>query len=314
MIKFIKNNLVSVFVIVLLLFSFSAKNSFATNCHNYGGATTYCDDGTSYSNYGGSTTYGSDGTSYSNYGGATTYGSDGSTQSNYGGATTYSNDGTSYSNYGGSTTYGSDGSTYNNYGGSTTYGSGSGKMIEIGGHDDSNQNENHDSTIYSNDYKNTSDKYSCPLNSSYDSLSFSCKCNDGYVASGSSCIYQGSDNSMDSSSFYLPIQQNSTPETDKTSPAVNDEDTVYEVNGIEYSEQDLERIRNKREMRNKEMCGPNAIYIALDQKCVCEVGYKKSGSVCINESSVDEPSNEKDSAFVWWNPLTWRDHFFNKPK
>jgi len=30
----------------------------------------------------------------------------------------------------------------------------------------------------------------CPVNSTYDPLSKKCKCNTGYVASGSSCIYQ----------------------------------------------------------------------------------------------------------------------------
>lgn len=276
----------------IALCSFSAKNSFASNCSNYGGATTYCDDGTSYSNYGGSTTYGSDGTSYSNYGGATTYGSDGSSCSNYGGSTTYCDDGTSYSNYGGSTTYGSDGSTYNNYGGSTTYGSGSGKMIQVGGRDDVNQNNFDQNVPYDSD-KSTFNNY------------------DDF-------------NTYDNGNFKDPTAHEEVDELPKNSYE-GSENTIFEVNGIEYSEQDLERIRNKREMRNREICGPNAIYIALDQKCVCEVGYKKNGSICVEDSSNDVDSNfdrdapvkypedkNEDKDFVWWNPLTWRSYFFNK--
>lgn len=279
MVKFIKNISNAVFLIIfLLLFSLSVKNSLAANCSNYGGATTYCDDGTSYSNYGGATTYGSDGTNYSNYGGATTYGSDGSSQSNYGGNTTYSSDGTSYSNYGGSTTYGSDGSTYNNYGGATTYGNG-GKMIEVGGSDDSGQNKYYDSTNYDNNDRKAIDvSDNCPLNSSYDSLSSSCKCNYGYVVSGSSCIYKGSDNS-DTAKIpsYFPSQQKDEPEIDIISPITNSDDTdsadpipILDVNSNETQ---------------------------TDQ----------------NVSAENVKTENKEKGFIWWNPLTWWSYFFNKP-
>ena len=305
--KFMKKISLTLFIVFLMVFLLNSKTVFATNCHNYGGATTYCDDGTSYSNYGGSITYGSDGISYSNYGGSTTYGSDGSTQSNYGGSTTYSNDGTSYSNYGGSTTYGSDGSIYNDYGGSTTYGSGSGKMIKIPNREDSIQSNYGDSTNYDSiNEKSLESGINCPLNSSYDSLSSSCECNYGYVASGLSCIHKENDNS-DSVKIpsYLPIQQDSAPKTDRTPKTFSDEGAIYEVNGMKFSEQDLERIRNRREMKSKEMCGLNAIYLALNQECVCEVGYKKNGSVCIEESF-----SKEDSDLIWWNPLIWWKHFF----
>lgn len=204
--------------VFLVLFLFNVWGVFASSCSNYGGSTTYCDDGTNYSNYGGSTTYGSDGSSYSNYGGSTTYGSDGSTQSNYGGSTTYDSDGKNYSNYGGSTTYGSDGSSYSNYGGSTTYGSGSGKMIDISGSDDSDQDNYSGSTTYGSDGGKIIDTGdNCPLNSSYNSSTQECECSLGYKSNGSSCVHQGADYSSD--------QQNDMPKENIRTPIIDNEQT-----------------------------------------------------------------------------------------
>jgi hypothetical protein len=270
--KFMKKIALALLIVFSMIFSLNSKTAFATNCHNYGGATTYCDDGTSYSNYGGSTTYGSDGTSYSNYGGATTYGSDGSTQSNYGGSTTYSNDGTSYSDYGGSTTYGSDGSTYNDYGGSTTYGSGSGKMIKI-----PNQKDSIQSNYGGINEKSLESGINCPLNSSYDSLSSSCKCNYGYVASGSSCIYKSNDNSDTiKAPSYLPSQQKDEPETDTTLPITNSEN-------------------------------PNSSNLIPSSDTNPSNTQYNQDSLSINQKNED-----KESDFAWWNPLAWWNHFFNK--
>lgn len=313
----------------LALYSFSTKNSSASSCSNYGGATTYCDDGTSYSNYGGSTTYGSDGTSYSNYGGATTYGSDGSSQSNYGGSTTYGSDGTSYSNYGGSTIYGSDGSTYNDYGGSTTYGSGSGKMIKIPNSDDSDQRGYGGSTNYGIGDEKTTER------DAWDSSGQSDYGNDTTYPSGeSSIIYRDSENNLDKGN-----------DGDVTEGSEN---KIYEVNGIKYSERDLQELGKIRRKRNREMCPLNAVYISSIQKCECIFRYKYDGSSCVYNGSSDnyptieiEPIKSPDSVqsldanlnnaqvnqdmsvtnlktqnkaknLVWWNPLTWWSHFYNK--
>lgn len=247
MIKFTKKKLAVVFpVVFLLLFFFTTSNSFASSCSNYGGSTTYCDDGTSYSNYGGSTTYGSDGSSYSNYGGSTTYGSDGSTQSNYGGSTTYDSDGTSYSNYGGSTTYGSDGSTYDNYGGSTTYGSGGGKMIETGGNDDSNQSDYSGSVIFESDRSKT--------------------------------IGTNEESSL-SSDRWNDIENMLTPTAD--SEQLNDQQS------------DNEQINSYDSIPSLDNNSSNT-------------------QVNQNISETNLKTQNKERVFVWWNPSTWWDYFFNK--
>jgi hypothetical protein len=271
----------SVFILIFLaLFFLGTKKSHASSCSNYGGSTTYCDDGTSYSNYGGSTTYGSDGTSYSNYGGATTYGSDGSSQTNYGGATTYKNDGTSYSNYGGATTYGSDGSSYSNYGGATTYGSGSGKMIDVGGSKIITDDPSRDTPTYGINDDNTIDKGNgCPLNSSYNSFTRKCECLSGYKASGSSCVYDYSLKEAPTETIptYLPSQQQDMPEANTALPLT-----------------DSEKINNPDSIQNLDTNSNNA---PLSQ----------------DTPTTTQQVQNAAKKIVWWNPLTWWEYFHDKP-
>jgi hypothetical protein len=252
------------------LFSFNIENSSATSCSKYGN-NTYCDDGTSYSQYG-NNVYGSDGTSYSQYGN-NVYGSDGTSYSTYG-SNTYGNDGTSYSTYG-NNTYGSDGSSYSQYG-NTIYGNG-GKMIDIGDDDDLSQNKYYDSTTYdSNDRKTIDVGDNCPLNSSYDSLSSSCKCNYGYAVSGSICIYKGSDD-LDTGKVpsYFPSQQNE-PEAYIIPPITSGEDV-----------DNFDSIPRLDVNSNKTKANQN-----------------------VPTENLKIEKNGKN--FVWWNPLTWWGYFFNK--
>ncbi len=126
---------------------FPAASAFAVSCSLIG-STSYCSDGTSYSQIGNSI-YGSDGTSYNQIGN-TLYGSNGTSYTQIGNSI-YGSNGTSYSQIGNSL-YGSDGSTYSQIGNSI-YGTGDGSATN-----------------------------NCPVNSTYNYLSSSCKCNSGYQA------------------------------------------------------------------------------------------------------------------------------------
>lgn len=299
-----------IFAFITLL-SLSAKSSIASSCTNYGGATTYCNDGTSYNNYGGATTYGSDGSSYNNYGGATIYGNDGSSQSNYGGATTYGSDSSTYNNYGGATTYGNDGSTYNDYGGSTTYGSGGGKMIKINGNDSSNQRDYGGSTIYGS-------------NGSSDDI-FGDTNTNTYDSNGKSYGNYNGDTTYDSGNETLNSEQRNNV-TDQDIQAVidyNNRGGPTTIGGTTISGPESDKINYTGN------CPANSSYNPSTHHCACSYGYKWYGESCfrdtsksINPNTDSEKVNNQvtnvttlktqDKVIVWWNPLTWWDYFFNK--
>lgn len=275
----------------------------------------------SCSNYGGATTYCDDGTSYSNYGGSTTYGSDGSSYSNYGGATTYGSDGSSQSNYGGATTYDSDGTSYSNYGGPTTYGSDGSTYNDYGG-----------STTYGS---GSGKMIKIPNRKDSDQSDYS-----------GTTTYRSDDSGQDSysdSNTYGSDSGKRIPVDGRDGVNQNN----LEVNGVKYSERDLEELRKRRDMINREMCPLNAVYISSIQKCECIFRYKYNGSSCVYNGSSDNPTIEiepiknsdsvqgldvnlnnaqvnqddsvtnlktqnKDKKIVWWNPLTWWSSFYNK--
>jgi hypothetical protein len=159
-IKFMKKIITLISFFILALFLFYAKDVFAVSCTKVG-YNTICDDGVTYTQVG-NNLYGSNGTSCVVVGNnidcnGTTYTKVGNTTYGYG------DDATTYTQVGNNTYgYGDNGGTYTKVGNTT---SGPGDAVSIG---------------------------NCPANSYYDSLSSNCKCNLGYVASGSSCIYQPS--------------------------------------------------------------------------------------------------------------------------
>ncbi|MDO8660055.1 MAG: hypothetical protein Q7K54_05685 [Candidatus Parcubacteria bacterium] len=236
----------------LALFLFNTKDVFASICSQEGN-TTFCDDGTNYSQIG-NTIFGSDGSNYSTIGN-TTFGNDGSHCSQTGN-TTFCNDGTNYSQID-NTIFGSDGTNYSRIG-NTTFGSSGSSVLS-----------------------------SCPANSSYDSLSSKCKCNYGYVVSGSSCVYKSY------TPTYTPSYTPTYPPTPTYTPKLSSCPlNSYSSNGSCYCSTGYKLNSDKTSCivapikTNYQSCqdtyGINS-YSPTSGKCGCSVGYKWStdGKSCV---------------------------------
>ncbi|MCX6719831.1 MAG: hypothetical protein NTV36_01875 [Candidatus Staskawiczbacteria bacterium] len=228
----------------LTIFLFNAKDVFAVSCTKIGNST-YCSDGTTYNQIG-NTLYGSNGSTYNRIGN-TTYGSGGSSCTKIG-SSTYCSDGTTYNQIGNSL-YGSDGSSYNKIG----------------------------STIYGNGGNAVS---SCPANSSYDSLSGNCKCNYGYVVSGSSCIYKitnySNPSTYSANSYNCPLNSH-TSTTDPTKCQCN---SGYQVNLAKTA---CVLTTTNTTINNNQACinayGLNSYWdgtktVAGLLNCGCKIGYQ----------------------------------------
>ena len=145
------------------------------------------------------------GTAYTDFAGITHY-SDGSTSyKDFAGITHYSNGGTASTDFAGITHYnniagGISGTASTDFAGTThlnlNNGTNGTARTDFAGITHINLNNGISGTA-STDFAGTTHfngdvflSNNCPQNSTYDSLSRNCKCNSGYVVSGSSCVYE----------------------------------------------------------------------------------------------------------------------------
>lgn len=115
---------------------------------------------------------------------------------------------------------------------------------------------------------------SCPLFSSYDSISASCKCNSGYVVSGSSCI---SGLSYCMNNYGYGSEFDSFDKSCKCS---------Y---GYQWNDAQTSCVSNLSYCTSK--FGYGARYNSLSKSCECSTGYEFDGAKCTYKTlSVTAPS------------------------
>ena len=257
-----KYNKLLIFVfLVLFLFNTQTTVAAGTAYTDILGTTHYSDGSTSYRDIMGNTHFSNGGTAYTDITGTVHY---------TGG--TNSSSGTSYTDIMGTTHYnfnnGTNGTVYTDVMGTNHYNDNSGN----GG---SSYTDIMGTTHYGGNIFTTP---SCPMNSSYDSLSIGCKCNFGYVASGSSCVYKiTSYSGYSTNSNTCPLNSHTTT-TDPTKCQCN---SGYQVNTTKTA---CSLVPLKT---NNQICqasfGLNVIWdgtktISGSLNCNCKAGYSWNGT------------------------------------
>jgi hypothetical protein len=156
-----------------------------------------------------------------------------------------------------------DGNPYNNYSYPGNYNPNTGRIT--GGSSATYLNNYYDTSSYSSSYSYPSTP-TCPLNAYYDGIS-SCKCNYGYVASGSSCV---SGNSMCWDELGYSSSYDSLENTCKCDYGYVIGSSGQCVSGTSYCSNQI---------------GVMSRYNTSSKKCECMSGYQYDGSSCVYKAS-----------------------------
>lgn len=129
-------------------------------------------------------------------------------------------------------------------------------------------NAEHSGTGYTPSYTSYTPTPTCPSNSAYDTLSSSCKCNYGYIVSGSSCV---NGNSYCYGKYSYNSEYDATSKTCKCS------------SGSRWNDDSTSCVTNNNYCISKYGYGAEAKPFSTD--CVCSAGYQvnstKDGCVAI---------------------------------
>ncbi len=124
-------------------------------------------------------------------------------------------------------------------------------------------NSAHSDTGYTPSYTSYTPTPTCPSNSAYDTLSSGCKCNYGYIVSGSSCV---NGNSYCYGKYSYNSEYDSTSKTCKCS---------Y---GSRWNDESTSCVTNDSYCTSKYGYGAEAK--TFSSECVCKTGYTYDGSKC----------------------------------